>query len=91
MVKEKKEDAYIVAEVWTDQNTYAKYYESGIDSCFDFSFADSTGTITSVLKNGSASSYGKALVNLQDNLSQYSDSYIDAPFYTNNDMARDAG
>ena len=35
MVKEKKEDAYIVAEVWTDQNTYAKYYESGIDSCFD--------------------------------------------------------
>ena len=25
MVKEKKEDAYIVAEVWTDQNTYAKY------------------------------------------------------------------
>lgn len=36
MVKEKKEDAYIVAEVWTDQNTYAKYYESGIDSCFDF-------------------------------------------------------
>lgn len=33
-----------------------------------------------MLKNGSASSYGKALVNLQDNLSQYSDSYIDAPF-----------
>lgn len=91
MVKEKKEDAYIVAEVWADQNTYAKYYESGIDSCFDFSFADSTGTIAAVLKNGSASSYGKALVSLQDNLSQYSDSYIDAPFYTNHDMARSAG
>ena len=91
MVKEKKEDAYIVAEVWTDQNTYAKYYESGIDSCFDFSFADSTGTIANVLRNGSASSYGKALVSLQDNLSQYSDSYIDAPFYTNHDMARSAG
>ena len=91
MVKEKKEDAYIVAEVWTDQNTYAKYYESGIDSCFDFSFADSTGTIANVLRNGSASSYGKALVSLQDNLSQYSDSYIDAPFYTNHDMARGAG
>ena len=44
-----------------------------------------------MLKNGSASSYGKALVNLQDNLSQYSDSYIDAPFYTNHDMARGAG
>ena len=87
----KDPENYLVCECWTDQNTYAKYYESGIDSCFDFSFADSTGTITSVLKNGSASSYGKALVNLQDNLSQYSDSYIDAPFYTNHDMARGAG
>ena len=44
-----------------------------------------------MLRNGSASSYGKALVSLQDNLSQYSDSYIDAPFYTNHDMARSAG
>ena len=87
----KDPENYLVCECWTDQNTYAKYFESGIDSCFDFSFADSTGTITSVLKNGSASSYGKALVNLQDNLSQYSDSYIDAPFYTNHDMARGAG
>lgn len=91
MVKSKKEDAYIVAEVWNDLTTYARYYESGIDSCFDFAFADSTGVIASTLKGGSASSYGNALVNLQETLSQYSDTYIDAPFYTNHDMARSAG
>ena len=32
MVKEKKEDAYLVAEVWADMETYAAYYGSGIDS-----------------------------------------------------------
>lgn len=94
MVKSKKEDAYIVAEVWNDMPTYAKYYESGIDSCFDFAFADSTGMIANTLKRSSgndASSYGKALVSLQDTLSGYSPDYIDAPFYTNHDMARGAG
>lgn len=93
MVKAKKEDAYIVAEVWNDMPTYAKYYESGIDSCFDFAFADSTGIIANTLKgSGSdASSYGKALVNLQETLSGYQPDYIDAPFYTNHDMARGAG
>lgn len=92
MVKEKKEDAYIVAEVWNDLPTYAKYYASGIDSCFDFSFADSDGVIADAASGRSdASSYGKALVNLQEALGSYSDSYIDAPFYTNHDMARSAG
>ena len=92
MVKEKKEDAYIVAEVWTDLTTYAAYYESGIDSCFNFAFADNSGTIANVAKGASsASAYGKALVNLQETLSAYSDNYIDAPFYVNHDMGRAAG
>lgn len=94
MVKEKKEDTYIVAEVWNDKATYSQYYASGIDSCFDFDFADSTGTIASALKKSSAdgaSSYGKAVAGLSELFSKYSDSYIDAPFYTNHDMARSAG
>lgn len=90
MVKEKDPDAYIVAEVWTDQTAYVKYYASGIDSVFDFSFADKDGTISSVLNGGSASSYGKALIAIQEALSAY-DTAIDAPFYTNHDMARGAG
>ena len=38
-----------------------------------------------------ASSYGKNLINTQEVLGSYSDTYIDAPFYTNHDMARGAG
>lgn len=92
MVKEQKQDAYIVAEVWSDMNTYAKYYESGIDSCFDFAFAEQDGIIAKVAKGTSeASRYGSSLVELQETLGIYSDSYIDAPFYTNHDMGRGAG
>lgn len=92
MVKEKKSDAYIVAEVWSDLETYAQYYQSGIDSSFDFTFADKDGVIAKAVKGTSgASSYGKAIVRLQDALGTYSDSYIDAPFYTNHDMGRGAG
>lgn len=94
MVKEKKEDAYIVAEVWSDLPTYARYYESGIDSCFDFAFAEASGIIAKAVKGSStagAAAYGQQLETLQETLGSYSDSYIDAPFYTNHDMARGAG
>lgn len=94
MVKEKKSDAYLVAEVWTDMNTYAQYYESGIDSCFDFAFAEQGGVIAGAVRGtavGGAKSYGTSQVRLQEVLDEHSDSYIDAPFYTNHDTARGAG
>ena len=74
MVKEKKEDAYIVAEVWTEADVYAKYYESGIDSVFDFGFANSDGLIANAVKGisgYSASSYGKAVASLEERFGQY--------------------
>ncbi len=95
MVKEEKEDAYIVAEVWTDADTYAKYYESGIDSVFNFSFANNEGTIAKTVKGGNdsytAKTYGKAVENCKERFGQYNENYIDAPFYTNHDMGRSAG
>ncbi len=92
MVKEKKEDAYLVGEVWTDISTYAGYYDSGIDSVFDFAFAESDGIIAKVVKGSSAaSSYSKSLQNIQEMFSSHNPDYIDAPFYTNHDMGRSAG
>lgn len=94
MVKSKKEDAYLVGEAWTDYNTYTKYYASGMDSLFDFSFANSDGyiakTLNGMTKSG-ASTYGKAIEAVDELIASYSDSYINAPFYTNHDLARGAG
>lgn len=92
LVKEKKKDAYLVAEVWMDIATYSQYYDSGIDSVFNFAFADAEGLIANVVKGSSpASSYGKSLENIQGMFREHNPAYIDAPFYTNHDLARSAG
>lgn len=90
-VKSQKSDVYIVSEVWTDSITYSKYLASGIDSTFEFRFSQDDGVIAKALNKGEASSYGKALVAAQDELSAANPAYIGAPFYTNHDTARTAG
>lgn len=88
----KDPENYLVCECWTDQNTYAKYYESGVDSMFDFAFADKSGIIANVMNGkASATSYAKNLETEQGMYAQYNPDYINAPFYTNHDMGRSAG
>ena len=90
-VKAKDEENYIVCEGWMDKELYAQYYASGVDSMFDFSFGQSSGVIASVLKGGSASYYGRMMEENEALYASYSDSYINAPFYTNHDMGRTTG
>jgi len=90
-VKSQKKDAYLVGEAWLAMEEYAKYYESGIDSIFDFAFADKDGIISKVLNGSSAAKYGSAVASLDDMYAAYNRDYIDAPFYTNHDMGRSAG
>ncbi len=70
---------------------YAPYYESGIDSVFNFAFADKDGVISKVLNGSSAAKYGAAVSSLEETFGAYNPNYIDAPFYTNHDMGRSAG
>lgn len=90
-VKEQKEDAYLVGEAWLAMTDYAQYYKSGIDSIFDFEFADKGGIIAKVLNGSPASKYGSAVASLNEAYGTYNADYIDAPFYTNHDMGRSAG
>ena len=90
-VKEQKEDAYLVGEAWLNLNAYSQYYESGIDSLFDFNFAGAEGVIAKVMNGTSAEKYGTAVASLEETFGQYNENYIDAPFYTNHDMARSVG
>ena len=81
-----------MCECWTDQNTYAQYYASGVDSMFDFTFADKSGIIANVVNGkASAASYAKNLEAEQAMYAQYNPDYINAPFYTNHDMGRSTG
>lgn len=90
-VKGQKEDAYLVGEAWLPMSEYAPYYESGIDSVFDFDFADKDGIISKVLNGAPASRYGETVASLAEVYGSYNENYIDAPFYTNHDLGRSAG
>lgn len=94
-VKSKDEDNYIVAEVWTNFSNFVRYYESGIDSVFNFAFSAESGKIVKTLNgmgsSNSGQSYGKAMKEVQDGIGKYSETGIDAPFFTNHDTARSAG
>ncbi len=91
-VKSKNPDAYIVGEAWTSSATYYKYYESGIDSLFDFDYAGPEGTIAGVCRGTTpAYKYGEALEKTEKAIAGTGKQSIDAPFYTNHDMARSAG
>ena len=91
-VKSVKEDAYIVGEAWTNEPTYSAMYKSGVDSFFNFEFADKGGVISSIL-NGSkdASYFGEMVCKFNDDFESNNENFIDAPFLSNHDTGRVAG
>jgi len=87
-----KPDCYIVGEAWTNRNSIAELYRSGIDSLFEFPFSGGEGHIRNALSGSlSASDFVAAMVSSEEAYSGYLESYTGAPFYTNHDMARSAG
>ena len=85
-------DCYFVGEAWTDRDTIAGLYRSGIDSLFDFPFAGLDGFIVNIV-NGTykASDYVKGMLLAEEAYGNANPDFVDAPFYTNHDMARSAG
>ena len=87
-----RSDAYLVGEAWENQNVYAQFYESGIDSLFDFAFAGPDGLIAQTVKGSrNASGFAEALAAEEELYASYYKDYVNAPFYTNHDMARSTG
>ena len=89
--KKKNPSAYIVGEAWADQNTYAQYYRSGIDSLFDFAFAGRDGIISRTAnRKGDLRYFAEAMVREEELYASLNPSFVNAPFYTNHDMDRGA-
>ena len=94
-VKEKNPDAYIVGEAWVDNSTSAQYLASGIDSVFNFDFADGGGTLVGTARaqgdRYKNNKFTDAMISQQELIKQHNPSGIDAPFLSNHDTARSAG
>ena len=84
-------DCYLVGEAWTDTDTIAYLYGSGIDSLFDFPFAGSDGVIARTVRGESgAETYVDEMICSDEMYRRADPNYIRAPFYTNHDMDRSA-
>lgn len=94
-VKNKEKTCYLVAEVWDTLGTIATYYESGIDSIFNYEFGDSGGMIArTVRKNGKRNAgqiFAKNVVEVEAIFTERNPAYIDASFISNHDNDRSVG
>ncbi|MBP3216790.1 MAG: alpha-amylase [Lachnospiraceae bacterium] len=85
-------EVYLVGEAWESQQVYARYYGSGLDSLFDFAFAGQDGIIANVVRGSRGpGAYIEAMEAEESLFSEYNTAYVNAPFYTNHDMARSTG
>lgn len=90
--KEARPDFYIVGEAWANQQVYAQYYGSGVDSFFDFAFAGAEGPIAKAARGKySAEKLALELQKEQELYESFNQEYVNAPFYTNHDLNRSAG
>lgn len=82
------EDVYIVAEAWTDNYTIEKYYESNIDSFFNFGYASHQGKLNLSLLSSNGRSFSKDYVDYIKRIKSKNEKAIDALFLSNHDQDR---
>ena len=90
-VKKEKDDVYMVGECWEGGNIIAKYYESGIDSLFDFNSEGSGGRVASAVNKMDAMSYAQSIEAWQKTITDVNKNAITTPFISNHDTGRSAG
>lgn len=85
VVKEKKEDAFVVGEAWTSENVILDYYKSGISSLFNFPFSGSDGKIAKSIRTKEGRDLAKDFVNYQNKVTEHHSSFL-----SNHDQGRSA-
>ncbi len=94
-IKGQNPDAYLVAEVWDSFDVIAKYYQTGIDSIFNYVFGNRDGQIVKFVNQGgngsSGSKIAQNMVIVQNKFLESNPNMIDAPFLSNHDTGRIAG
>lgn len=80
-------DVYVVGEDWDDAGNIYDMYDSGVDSLFNFKFANSGGEFMTASHSMTADVITK-LKKYDDNIKKHNENAINANFLTNHDMAR---
>lgn len=91
MVKTKKADAFVVAEVWGDTKTVQGHYQSQLDSFFNFPASFTDGFLVSNIRRQTGHHFAKWLVEYQTTIKAINPNAIDSIFLSNHDQARSSG
>ncbi len=83
-------DVYMVGENWQGNSYLYETYESGIDSQFAFSFANSGGNFVSAVNSGTGNQLAAQLKKFDDNSVEANENVIHAMFLSNHDSVRSA-
>lgn len=87
--RSKNPNFYTIGEAWTSPLVIKQYYNSGIDSLFNFAYANTGGYIPNAVKKLQGSKLAKNIQNWNNSLKLVSATdAIDAPFISNHDMYR---
>jgi alpha-amylase len=89
--RSKKPDVYLVGEVWDTAAAILSFYESGIPSLFNFTFAQQKGLIPQAVAAGSGANFATVMANWNKLIKEKNPGAIDAPFLSNHDHDRSAG
>ena len=84
-----KKDVYMVGEDWTETGDIYEMYETGIDSLFNFKFANNGGEYMTAAS--AVGEFVKKLKKYDNNIKEHNPNAINANFLTNHDMNRLAG
>lgn len=87
MARSYNPDVYVVGEDWDDAGNVYDMYESGVDSLFNFKFANSGGEFMLGTHTMTADMLAK-LKKYDDNIKKRNENAINANFLTNHDMTR---
>ena len=86
-----KKDAFVVGECWENSATIERFYNSQIDSFFDFDEQGSTGRVARAIKSKNAKSYVEGIQAWQKRITDANKNAINTPFISNHDTGRSAG
>jgi len=85
------ENVYVVAEVWNTAVTITRYYDSTVNSFFNFPFAENEGHIRTNILNTNGERMAKRIADWQSTIRARNPDAIDAPFLSNHDNNRSIG
>jgi glycosidase len=91
MCREIKEDVFLVAEVWDIDSVILPYFDTGLSSLFNFTFAGKDGTINDCVERADGITLAQNIFRMDRLIRSRNPVGIHSPFLSNHDTDRSAG